>query len=80
MDAQNIITEIRAYSAAVGQKTTTVCQRVFKNPRYLERLAARLERLEEEGERFKRYAAENPPPPCAAQPPECPPAADDSRE
>ncbi|WP_211659275.1 hypothetical protein [Paracoccus indicus] len=61
MDANTIISEIEQYSAASGLKASTVCQRAFGNARYLNRLNSRLERLNEELERFRLFAANNPP-------------------
>lgn len=63
MDAQQIIAEIKAHAAARGLKTTSLCQMVFRNPRYLQTLEARLARLEAEGQRLAQYLAEHPPEP-----------------
>lgn len=61
MDPNIIISEIKDYSAKTGLKVTTICQRAFGNARYLDRLHGRLDRLEDETERFRQFKAENPP-------------------
>lgn len=62
MSAPEIIAEIQQYCAATGLKPSSVCQKAFQNPHYLDRLVARMERLETELARFRRFKAENPPP------------------
>lgn len=61
MDASKIISEIEDYSTAAGLKSSTVCQRAFGNARYLDRLTARLGRLEDEHMRFRQFVEKNPP-------------------
>lgn len=61
MDPQEIIAKIERYSAMTGLKVSTICQKAFRNPHYLDRLNSRLDRLKDEAERLDRFMAENPP-------------------
>lgn len=61
MDANSLINEIRGYSAASNLMPSTICQRAFKNPKYLERLEARAARLAAEVARWQAWVAANPP-------------------
>lgn len=62
MSAPEIIAEIQQYCAATGLKTSSVCQKAFQNPHYLDRLIARMDRLDAELAKFRAYVAANPPP------------------
>lgn len=59
--------EIERYCAATGLKPSTVCVRAVNDSRYLHRHLRRLEVLERDREKIRRYMAENPPPREAAE-------------
>lgn len=55
MDPREVIREIESYADRAGLKVSTVCQLAFGNSKYLLRLKARVNRLNDEYASFRKF-------------------------
>lgn len=55
MDPREVIREIESYADRAGLKVSTVCQLAFGNSKYLQRLKARVDRLNDEYASFRKF-------------------------
>ena len=60
MEIAQLIQSVREYAAAAGVKPETIARNATGNPRSLERLLRRHERLCADAERIANFMAENP--------------------
>lgn len=62
MGYETIIDELHGYCAKIGLKPSTVCVRALNDSRYVQRHTRRIEALNRDAEKIRRYIAANPPP------------------
>lgn len=60
MTYETIIDELKEYCRASGLKPSTVCVRALNDSRYVERHQRRLDALERDANKIRRYISQNP--------------------
>lgn len=60
MTHETILEELEDYCRAAGLKASTVCVRALNDSRYVARHRRRLEALDRDAEKIRRFIADNP--------------------
>ena len=68
MTHETILQELEEYCCATGLKPSTVCVRALNDSRYVARHKRRLDALDRDAEKIRRYMRDNPPEPKAPAP------------